>query len=181
MEDARGVIEVLCGALGIDATISQQAIAGLHPGRSGRVVVAGEPIGFVGELDPDVAGSFDLTRRVVVGELDMTGLLPGPFAPFVAPSPYPPVVFDLAFDLPDEAPAGDLVGVIRGVVGADLERIIVFDVFRGSPLAEGRKSLAVRLTMRRADRTLTDDEVTPIRAAITESVSEELGGSLRGG
>lgn len=181
VEDARGVIEVLCGALGIDATISQQAIAGLHPGRSGRVVVAGEPIGFVGELDPDVAGSFDLTRRVVVGELDMTGLLPGPFAPFVAPSPYPPVVFDLAFDLPDEAPAGDLVGVIRGVVGADLERIIVFDVFRGSPLAEGRKSLAVRLTMRRADRTLTDDEVTPIRAAITERVSEELGGSLRGG
>ncbi len=181
VEDALGLIEVLCNALGIDATISQQAVAGLHPGRSGEVVVAGEPIGYVGELDPDVAESFDLSRRVIIGELDMAGLLPGPFAPFVAPSPYPPVVFDLAFDLPDEAAAADLVGVIRGAVGADLERIIVFDVFRGPPLAEGRKSVAVRLTMRSADRTLTDDEVTPIRTAITGGVSEELGGSLRGG
>ena len=181
VEDALGLIEVLCNALGIDATISQQAVAGLHPGRSGEVVVAGEPIGYVGELDPDVAESFDLSRRVIVGELDMAGLLPGPFAPFVAPSAYPPVVFDLAFDLPDEAAAADLVGVIRGAVGADLERIIVFDVFRGPPLAEGRKSVAVRLTMRSADRTLTDDEVTPIRTAITGGVSEELGGSLRGG
>ncbi len=179
--DALGVVEVLCSALGLDATVSQQAVAGLHPGRSGHVVVAGEPIGFVGELDPAVAEKFDLSRRVIVGELDMAGLLPGPFAPFVAPSPYPPVVFDLAFDLPDEAAAADLVGLIRGVVGSDLERIVVFDVFRGSPLAEGRKSVAVRLTMRRADRTLTDDEVAPIRAAITERVSEELGGSLRGG
>ncbi len=181
VEDALGVIEVLCGVLGIDATISQQAMAGLHPGRSGHVVVAGEPIGFVGELDPDVAESFDLNRRVIVGELDMAGLLPGPFSPFVAPSPYPPVVFDLAFDLPDEAAAADLVGVIRGVVGPDLERIVVFDVFRGSPLAEGRKSVAVRLTMRSFDRTLTDDEVAPIRGAITERVREELEGSLRGG
>lgn len=179
--DALGVVEVLCSALGLDATVSQQAVAGLHPGRSGHVVVAGEPIGFVGELDPAVAEKFDLSRRVIVGELDMAGLLPGPFAPFVAPSPYPPVVFDLAFDLPHEAAAADLVGLIRGVVGSDLERIVVFDVFRGSPLAEGRKSVAVRLTMRRADRTLTDDEVAPIRAAITERVSDELGGSLRGG
>ena len=90
-------------------------------------------------------------------------------------------MFDLAFDLPSEAAAGDLVGVIRGVIGPDLERIVVFDVFRGSPLAEGRKSVAVRLTMRSSDRTLTDDEVAPVRGAITERVSEELGGSLRGG
>ena len=108
-------------------------------------------------------------------------LLPGPFSPFVAPSPYPPVVFDLAFDLPEQAAAVDLMDVIRGVVGQDLERIIVFDVFRGSPLAEGRKSVAVRLTMRSSDRTLTDDEVAPIRGVITKRVSEELGGSLRGG
>ena len=181
VQDALGVVEVLLEALGIESAILQQPVAGLHPGRSGVVVAGGEEIGAVGELDPDVAESFGLIGRVIAGEFDLAGLMPAPAVPFVVPSPYPPVVFDLSFDLPGEAAAADLVSAVGAVAGEDLERVVVFDVFRGAPLAEGRKSVAVRLTMRSADRTLTDEEVAPLLDQIANHVSEELGGSLRGG
>ena len=57
----------------------------------------------------------------------------------------------------------------------------VFDVFRGAPLADGRKSLAVRLTFRDPQRTLTDEDLVPVRERITEGVAAALGGRLRGG
>ncbi len=181
VEDALGTVEVLLGSLGIDATIKQRSVAGLHPGRSGSVMTDGTEIGVVGELDPDVSDSWDLNGRVIVGEFDLALLAPGPPVPFVVPSPYPPVVFDLAFDLPNKAATADLLAAVEATAGGDLERIVVFDVFRGGPLAVDRKSVAVRLTMRSAERTLSDEEVAPVLSRIAERVSDELGGSLRGG
>ena len=180
-EDAIGAVEVLLGALGIEGSIVQQPVAGLHPGRSGLVMSGDVQLGVVGELDPAVAATWDLSGRVVVGEFDLAALIPPAATPFAPPSPYPPVVFDLAFDVPGDLSVAELLAVVNGGAGDDLERLAVFDVFRGSPLAEGRKSVAVRLTMRNADRTLTDDELVPIRDLITGRVRDELGGSLRGG
>ena len=57
----------------------------------------------------------------------------------------------------------------------------IFDVFVGPPLDEGRKSIAVRLAFRAPDRTLTDDDLAPVRAAIAAAVADGLGGRLRGG
>jgi phenylalanyl-tRNA synthetase beta chain len=91
------------------------------------------------------------------------------------------VVFDLAFDLAEEVPAAALLAAVRAGAGARLERVEVFDVFRGAPLAAGRKSLAVRLTFRDPQRTLTDEDLVPVRERITEGVAAALGGRLRGG
>jgi phenylalanyl-tRNA synthetase beta chain len=179
--DAVGVVEMLGDALGVDLELEQEAIAGMHPGRAARVTLGGEAIGVVGELDPAVAGRWDLDGRVIVGEIDVASLITDEITPFGVPSQYPPVVFDLAFDLAEAVPAGSLVVAIRASAGGDLERVEVFDVFRGSPLDEGRKSVAVRLTMRSKERTLTDEEIAPVRAAITARVADDLGGVLRGG
>jgi phenylalanyl-tRNA synthetase beta chain len=62
-----------------------------------------------------------------------------------------------------------------------LERARIFDVFRGPPLQPGRTSVAVRLTFRAPDRTLTDEELVPVREAIAGQVAEQLAGRLRGG
>jgi phenylalanyl-tRNA synthetase beta chain len=179
--DAVGVIEVLSVALGSDLRVVQGQIAGLHPGRGAWVMADGEAAGFVGELDPQVGARWDLTERVIVAELDVAVLTSGDPAPFAATSPYPPVVFDLAFDLPEETPSGDLVDAVRAAAGTDLERVTVFDVFQGPPLDHGRKSIAVRLTLRNMERTLTDEEIEPVRLAVTDRVAAALGGSLRGG
>lgn len=179
--DGVGLVEVLLDGLGRRATLEPAALPGLHPGRSARITVDGTEAGFVGELDPAVAEAMELSGRVVVGELDLAAIeFAGP-ALFEMPSPFPPVVFDLAFDLAEETPASAVRRTVRESAGADLERLEIFDVFRGEPLGRGRKSVAMRLTMRNAARTLSDDEVVPVREAIAKAVAGELGGVLRGG
>jgi phenylalanyl-tRNA synthetase beta chain len=180
--DAVGLWETLSGALRIEGRIEQGTVPGFHPGRAAWVVVDGRRVGAVGELHPSVAGRYEVTGRVAAGEIDLEALLGAPPAwRFRAPSPYPPVVFDLAFDLPGSAPAGALVACIEDAAGPFLERTEIFDVFTGPPLDAGRKSIAVRLSFRAPDRTLTDDDLAPVRAAVATRVERDLGGKLRGG
>jgi phenylalanyl-tRNA synthetase beta chain len=180
--DGVGLWEALAAALGLESRIEQAVEPPFHPGRCGRVLAGGAVVGLVGELHPAVAARFGLTGRVALGDLDLEALLaPAPVREFTAPSAYPPVVFDLAFDLAEEVPAASLVEAVRGAAGALLERAEIFDLFRGGPLGEGRKSLAVRLTFRDPQRTLTDEDLVPVRGRITAGVAAALGGRLRGG
>lgn len=180
--DAVGISEVLAGALGLDARIEQAVEPPFHPGRTGRIMVGETAVGVVGEIHPATAARFGLTGRVAAGDFDLDALMAGvPARGFAVPSPYPPVVFDLAFDLAEEVPAAALLSQVRAGAGPSLERVEVFDVFRGPPLGEGRKSLALRLTFRDAQRTLSDADLVPLRASIIETVAAALGGRLRGG
>ncbi|MBM3694418.1 MAG: phenylalanine--tRNA ligase subunit beta [Actinobacteria bacterium] len=180
--DAVGLWEALAASLGVDYQLEQVVAAPFHPGRGGRVLVEGKAVGVVGELHPAVAARFGLTTRVAAGDFDLDALLaPAGIRSFAVPSPYPPAVFDLAFDLAEEVPAASLLEAVRGAAGPWLERLELFDLFRGGPLGEGRKSLAVRLTFRHPQRTLTDEDLVPVRARITDGVGASVGGRLRGG
>jgi phenylalanyl-tRNA synthetase beta chain len=154
----------------------------MHPGRSAEVVVGGDVIGVIGELHPRVAVAFGIEGRVAAGELRIETLLEDQ-PPFIVTevSPYPPVIFDLAFDLPDDAAAALIVATVRSAAPELVERIDIFDVFRGAPLEERRKSLAMRVIMRADDRTLTDDEITPVRQAMSDKVDATHDGRLRSG
>jgi phenylalanyl-tRNA synthetase beta chain len=179
--DAVGVWETLAEALGVDYTLEQAEETPFHPGRCGVVSADGSAIGVIGELHPRVASVFGIDERVALGDFDLDVLLKAP-APWVfhTPSSLPPVVFDLAFDLDQSVAASMLTGAIREAAGPGLERLEIFDVFSGPPLDQGRKSIAVRLTFRHRDRTLTDEELVPVREAIVESVAANLDGRLRG-
>lgn len=180
--DAVGVWEVLAAALQLDYRLEQGTESGFHPGRTGRIWVGDRLVGVVGEIHPAAAARFGLAGRVALGDFDLDALM-GEVPPrtFAAPSPYPPVVFDLAFDLSEEVPAAALLGEVRATAGPSLERVEVFDLFRGPPLGEGRKSVGIRLTFRDAQRTLTDEDLVPVRGRIAEGVAASLGGRLRGG
>jgi phenylalanyl-tRNA synthetase beta chain len=180
--DAVGLWEALAAGLGVGFRLEQAEEAPFHPGRCGRVTAGEMVVGFVGELHPAAAARFGLTGRVALGDFDLDALLaPAPPAGFTVPSPYPPVTFDLAFDLGEEAPAAAVLEAVRGAAGPWLEGAEVFDLFRGGPLAAGRKSLAVRLAFRHPQRTLTDEDLVPVRRDIIEWVASRLGGRLRGG
>jgi phenylalanyl-tRNA synthetase beta chain len=179
--DATGLVEALSTATGVPVRIEQEEAPELHPGRGARVFAGDVVLGVVGELRPDVAAAWDLTGRVIVGELSLA-VWPDPVSsPFVVPSVFPPVVFDLAFDLAERTPASKVLGAIAAAGWPYLEQQVVFDVFTGSPLQPGRMSLAVRLTFRHPDRTMVDKEMVPIRAAIVAAVADATGGILRGG
>jgi phenylalanyl-tRNA synthetase beta chain len=88
------------------------------------------------------------------------------------------VIQDIAVVVDDDVLAAEVEAAVREGGGELLERVTLFDVYRGEQVGEGKKSLALRLEFRAPDRTLTDEEVAELRAAI-ERALEELGGKLR--
>ena len=177
-----GVWDLLADRLGLDdAEVRQTSLPPFHPGRAAEILVAGEAIGVVGEIHPTVAEAFGLTGRVVMGEMDVQELVvertPWQYHP---PSVFPAVVFDLAFAVPATIAASAVTDAVRSAAGELLDTIDVFDVFVGDSVGEDLKSIAVKIRLRADDRTLTDEEITPVQKAIADGVVTATGGELRG-
>jgi phenylalanyl-tRNA synthetase beta chain len=174
---AKGVLEALLGALRVEFSVVRGDDAFLHPGRAARVLVAGEDAGWLGEIHPGVAAEWDL-GQVAGFELDLGVVLPHAVsAPHYEDlTSFPAIRQDLAFWIPADRTAAELVEVVRGAGGKLLRDVGVFDVYA----REGQTSLAVRLEFRASDRTLTDEEIAPQRSKIVEAVKSKLEGELRG-
>jgi len=152
----------------------------LHPGRTAAVTCAGTPLGFLGEVHPAVAGDWDLPRSAVFAiDLGVLAAAAPEDARFEAFGSYPSLRQDIAVTLPAEVPAAKLVGAVRTAGGDTLAGAEVFDVYSGEQVGEGRRSLALALTFRSLEGTLTDEDVAPLRDDIVTAVAE-LGGELRG-
>jgi phenylalanyl-tRNA synthetase beta chain len=152
----------------------------LHPGRAAEVLADGTRLGFVGEVHPLVAGQWDLERTAVfaidLGKLAAASPPVAAFAPFAA---VPPLCQDLAIVLPDSVPAAQVLERVREAGAEMLDDVNVFDVYTGPQVGEGMRSLALALSFRAPDRTLTDEDVGPARERIVAALGE-LGGELRG-
>ncbi len=187
--DAKGVVESLMAALGIEWTLdgasgsnAEAPGSPFHPGRAGFVLSRdGERVGIAGEIHPKVAASFDIPGRVGVGELEVSTLIDlAPSVVRVRDVPrYPPVRRDLAFTVDAGTPAGAVQSALEEAAGELLDSCLLFDVHRGPPLPEGRKSLAFSVDFRASDRTLTDAEANEAVAAIAARLAEDFGAELR--
>ncbi|HDH03571.1 MAG TPA: hypothetical protein ENH15_04935, partial [Actinobacteria bacterium] len=179
---ATGIADLISGSFGLAIEIIQDQTPMLHPGRGAGIHLDnGVRIGFVGELHPAIARDLGLAERVIVGEFETAPLLASRDDwSIVEVSEFPSAVFDLAFVVAESVSAGSLVATVEESAGREIEAVEVFDEFRGPSLGEGKKSLAVRIDLRALDRTLTDEELVPIRGTIVEAVAEQLGGILRG-
>jgi phenylalanyl-tRNA synthetase beta chain len=182
--DAKGALETLMDGLAItEWAIGEPAGHPFHPARSAAVTVGGLAAGALGEVHPRLAESLDLTGRVSVFELDV-GLLAG-FAgrpqPFRDIPRFPPVRRDLAFIVDEGVPAGAVGEAIREAGGPLVDTVVLFDVFTGRPVPDGKKSLAFSVDFRAPDRTLTDEETDQAVAAIVAHLAGEFGAELRAG
>jgi phenylalanyl-tRNA synthetase beta chain len=152
----------------------------LHPGRSAVVTAGAETLGFLGEVHPLVAGTWDLPRSAAfaidLGKLAAAAPEAVLFAPFGA---YPELRQDIAVTLPEEINAARLLEAVRSAAGAKLHDARVFDVYSGEQVGAGRRSLALALSFSSLESTLTDEDVAPLREKIVAAVGE-LGGELRG-
>jgi phenylalanyl-tRNA synthetase beta chain len=140
-----------------------------------------QALGFVGELHPLTARRYGFDDAVVCIELDLDRLcerLGDP--PMALPlSEFPPLRQDIAVVVAEDVPAGRVVSVVRGSGGPELASVDVFDVYRGPPVPDGRKSVALHLVFQSSDRTLTDAEADTARSRIVAALASELGGELR--
>lgn len=167
-------------ALGVPIGLRNEASAGLHPGRSAAALVEGQPVGVLGEIDPAVAERFDVHERVAYLEVDVVPLLAARVDRAYAPvSRFPSSDIDLAFTLADDVPADTLDGTVREAAGELLVGLELFDVYRGTGVPEGSRSLAYTLRLQATDRTLTDAEVAEVRTRVVE-VTAASGATLRG-
>jgi phenylalanyl-tRNA synthetase beta chain len=179
---AKGVLSGLLSALGLDWEVQVGVAPFLHPGRAASVHVGGEEIGWLGEIHPNVAAQWDLDDTVAGFELNLSAIAPPDPVQFQDLVSFPAVHEDLAIVLGEQVAASDLVRVIRESGAPLVQEVEVFDVYHDEQrLGAGKKSVAVRLSYRAADRTLTDDEVARQRQFIVNALAHELEGTIRAG
>jgi phenylalanyl-tRNA synthetase beta chain len=183
--DLKAAVEAAFDALHLPAPrVEPSPAPWLHPGRAAAVRAdGGEPLGHMGQVHPRVAERFDIDGvEVYAAELDLDALLAlAQDEVSVQPLPrYPAVTRDLALIVRDEIGHEALAAGVRGAGGPLLESVELFDVYRGSPVPDGHRSLAYSLTFRSPERTLTEDEVAGAMQNIETAVTSQLGAQIRG-
>ena len=181
--DLKGVIETLLERLHLEgASFEAAEHPSFQPGRTARLLVHGVGAGVLGEVHPAVRRAFDLPEQRVTGaELDLELLFRQvPASWFVEPiSLYPAVLQDLAVIVDEAVPAAEVQALIAAAGGFLLKEVELFDVYRGEPVPEGKKSLAYALTFQAPDKTLRDEVASRQVERIVRRLEQELGAELR--
>jgi phenylalanyl-tRNA synthetase beta chain len=178
---AKAYVEALLDALRAQPEFASRAQPFLHPGRSAAVSVGDAEVGWVGDVHPLVAADWDLDGLAAF-EIDLDAVIEraGAIPVYEDLTSFPELREDIAIVVDGDVPAARVLEVVRAAGGKLLASAEVFDVYRGAQIAAGRTSLAIALTFRARDRTLTDADVAPVREKIVTRLAQELGGELRG-
>ena len=179
----KGAVETILTAFkvsGVAYTANTQHPT-FHPGRCADVAVEGQVIGTLGEIHPLVAKNYDVSGRMYVARLDFTALLKLQNTEIAyKPLPkYPSVARDIAVVCDNAVLVGDLEACISRSGKGLVKEVELFDIYTGSPIPEGKKSVAFSLKLRSEDHTLTDQEADEDVKAILAALEGELGAVLR--
>ncbi len=180
----KGMAEAIFTAFGVQDvrwTRAGDLAPWLHPGRGAAACAGDTLLGTLGEVHPDTMAAMDGKVRAYVAEIDLAALEEMQhFVSGVKDMPrYPAVQRDFAFVLAEDVPVGEVMRCVRAAAGALCEGVQLFDVYRGAPIAEGEKSVAIALTLRAADHTLTEEEIVRASDAVVEAAAANFAARLR--
>jgi phenylalanyl-tRNA synthetase beta chain len=175
--EAKGLVERLVPG----AIFEPRPWTFLHPGRAAAVLLRGVEVGWVGELHPETAERFGLKGWPVSAfELDLAAVEPDPTPHFERFYNVPAVSMDLAVLVDEKVRVGDMLKTVAQLRSPILADARVFDVYGGSQVSAGNKSVALNFTFQ-AEKTLTDAEVKEEIDRISERLREAFGAEVRGG
>ncbi len=179
----KGVVEEFFEKIGMRERETYDPNAGkpyLHPGRQANIIYDGKTVGYLGEVHPEVADTYGIGERAYIAVLDMPEILP--YATFdrkyTGIAKYPAVTRDISMVVPKEILVGQIEDVIANKGGAYLESYALFDIYEGSQIKAGYKSVAYSIVFRAKDKTLEDADVTAAMSRILKAL-EEMGIELR--
>ena len=179
----KGVVEELFDKLGMVRKVHYDPACQhpyLHPGRKADIVYEKQVVGYLGELHPEVADNYKLGERTYVAVLDMPSVIP--FADFdrkyTGIAKYPAVTRDISMVVPKEILVGQIEDILAQRGGKMLESYQLFDIYEGSQILAGYKSVAYSITFRAKDHTLTDEEVNAVMKKILNGL-QGMGIELR--
>ncbi len=174
--DVKGDLEQLPG---LDLEFIQATHPALHPGQTARLVLNGEPVGWLGTLHHKLAQQFDLPSAAVLFELELEALGELTLPRHRSIGRFPSVRRDLAFLVEFETATAALLATMREASSPIVQEVEIFDLYQGQGVPAGQKSLAFRIVMQDTERTLTEPEVEAAVAKIAEAVISRHGAKLR--
>ena len=179
----KGVVEEFFGKIGMNDRISYDPNAGktyLHPGRQANIVYDGKVVGYLGEVHPEVADNYGIGDRAYVAVLDMPEIVANATfdRKYEGIAKFPAVTRDISMVVPKSILVGQIEEVIENKGGAYLEGYSLFDIYEGSQIKEGFKSVAYSIVFRAKDKTLEENDVTTAMNRILKAL-EEMGIELR--
>ncbi|EKO3484762.1 phenylalanine--tRNA ligase subunit beta [Vibrio fluvialis] len=151
----------------------------LHPGQSAAIVLDGKEIGVIGTVHPELERKFGLNGRTIVFEIEWSAINTKVIPEAVALSKFPSNRRDIAVVVDDAVASGDIVNACLEQGGEFLKDAKLFDVYVGKGVEDGKKSLAIALTLQSAERTLEDADIAGAVEAIVAHVSAKFGATLR--
>jgi phenylalanyl-tRNA synthetase beta chain len=184
----KGCVDALLGAVGLACEYAplespSELHPYLHPGKSALVSLPRVgAVGAIGQLRPDVAAAYGIEGHAVYfASLDMVRLAPAALGTttFVDLGAYPPASQDLAVVVGLDVPAAEVVEQAVRAGGKLVRSVRVFDVYEGDQVPDGKRSLALRVVMRSPERTLSEKDISGVRAKIIRALGREFQATLR--
>lgn len=179
--DIKGDVEALLASLGAVDKFSfvVESNSALHPGQSAAVYRGEELVGHLGALHPQAAKKLGVKGKVFAFELKVAALGEKALPKAQAVSKFPANRRDFAFVVDESQNAQDVLNVIKKVGGNQVVSINLFDVYQGEGVAEGKKSLAIAITVQDLERTLEDKEINVLTDTVIAAVTSEFNATLR--
>lgn len=179
----KGVVEEFFTKIGMDEKLEYDPKAGktfFHPGRQANILYAGTVVGYMGEVHPLVAANYAIKDRVYIAVLDMPEIVAKASfdRKYQGIAKFPAATRDISMVVPKEILAGDIEKVFDAKGGAYLESYELFDIYEGSQIKEGFKSVAYSLTFRGKDKNLEEADITGAMNKILKAL-EAMGIELR--
>lgn len=185
----KGIVEQLFAEIKIDGVEYVRAYdsdafdekSAMHPGRSAVIMKDGVALGIMGEIHPEVQENYDIGVKTYAAKLNIPEMMAAASEEITySPLPkFPATTRDLSLIVADEVPAAELEKAIRGAVGKILEKVTLFDVYKGKQIEEGKKSVSYSISMRSHEGTLTDEQADSAMKKALKALAN-IGAELRG-
>jgi phenylalanyl-tRNA synthetase beta chain len=173
----KGDIELLCG--GFDMRFEKTLHPAFHPGRAARISLNGEEFGIIGELHPKWQQKYELPLAPVLFELEVKKLQEGMVPRFGGISRMQAIRRDIALVFDEAVTVQAILDAVKPVLQRTISDFSVFDLYQGSGIENGKKSLAFRVVMQDTDRTLTDADADSSITTIVNVLASKFGATLR--
>jgi phenylalanyl-tRNA synthetase beta chain len=181
--DLKGVVENIVEALGLNkVTFAREAEnPSYHPGKTAALMIGKSKVGVLGEVHPDVSENYGVDVNCYLAELDLDLLFnSAETTKKYKPLPkFPAVTRDIALLVNDEVLVQEIEDTIKKAGGNLVEKVKLFDIYKGTQIPEGKKSIAYAIAYRDEKKTLTDNDVNKVHDKILRSLEYKLGATLR--
>ncbi len=182
--DAIAALEA-CGAPGAKAQISNDAPEYFHPGRSGTLRLGKNALAYFGEIHPAILDDMNVKGPVVGFEIFLENIPTpkkkgGTEKSYLKLDPLQPLHRDFAFLIDEDVAADDILRAVKAADKSLITDASIFDIYQGKGVEEGKKSVALSITIQPKDKSLTDKEIEELSEKVITLVMEKTGGVLRG-